>query len=77
MIISQQLMTKYNETYLICYKLPPRAQCVLITMYFFLDETSSPDKTMYCIERGSYLDSYNSFKQTLAPVVLIYCGIKK
>ena len=31
---------------------------------------------MYCIERGSYLDLCNSFKQTLAPVVLIYCGIK-
>ena len=52
------------------------ALSVFLLPYVFPDKTFSPDKTMYCIERGSYLDSCNSFKQTLAPVVLIYCGIK-
>ena len=31
-----------------------------------------PDKTVYDTERGSYFDSYKSFKHTRAPVVLIY-----
>ena len=36
-----------------------------------------PDKTVYDTERGSYFDSYNSFKHTRAPVVLMYCKEKK
>ena len=68
-------MTKYNVTYLLKVAATNSVSSYYHT-FFFLDETSSPDKTMYCIERGSYLDSYNSFRQTLAPVVLIYCGIK-
>ena len=31
-----------------------------------------PDNTVYDTESGSYLDSYSSFKQTRAPVVLMY-----
>ena len=31
-----------------------------------------PDSTVYDTESGSYLDSYSSFKQTRAPVVLMY-----
>ena len=31
-----------------------------------------PDNTAYDTESGSYLDSYSSFKQTRAPVVLMY-----
>ena len=35
-----------------------------------------PDKTVYDTERGSYFDSYNSFKHIRAPVVLMYCKVK-
>ena len=31
-----------------------------------------PNNTVYDTESGSYLDSYSSFKQTRAPVVLMY-----
>ena len=36
-----------------------------------------PDNTVYDTESGSYLDSYSSFKQTRAPVVLMYWKKKK
>ncbi len=31
-----------------------------------------PDNTVYDIDRGSYFVSYNSFKQTRTPVLLMY-----
>ena len=36
-----------------------------------------PNNTVYDTESGSYLDSYSSFKQTRAPVVLMYWKKKK
>ena len=38
---------------------------------------SLPDMTVYDIESGSYFDSYNSFKQTRVPVVLMYSRKEK
>ena len=37
---------------------------------------SVPDKTVYEIDNGSYLVSYNSFKHTRRPVLLMYCKQK-
>ena len=36
-----------------------------------------PDRTVYDMESGSYFDPYNSFTQTRAPVVLMYCKIRQ
>ena len=51
-----------------------------IYLSLWLDNKHSvvlPDKTVYDTESGSYFDSYNSFKQIRAPVVLMYCKIKQ
>ena len=42
-----------------------------------LKNVFSPDKTVYEMDSGSYFDWYSSFKQTRAPVLLMYWEFKQ